>query len=185
MPPLLVVLFAFTALLPVFFFALFHNKGPLVFPQKLRWLSLAAAIVYSVAMGTQYHDVARQMQDLANVLNALANFTVILLLIAFFRQAGDDSAPDPPVSRLLQVTTNMAVAAWGFWMALCLVRLLAVPFVYFQVRKQAGVGPPVLVALFNGALGMLLSQASLFILPYVVYKSRPRVSGIIDKKNGH
>ena len=124
--------------------------------------------------------VLRNPQTSTNVsivLIAISDVAYVLLLLAFVRQKDDGSAVDSeiPVSRLLRVITKPAPIAYGLWVAFNLIRLVVTPFFYFQLRDAAlriGRRPPQLGAMMLDIIRTLVSQACLFIGPYLIYNAQ-------------
>jgi hypothetical protein len=164
--PLILLTYCVTAIMPVFFFALYRNEGLLDFPKSLRVLSLAAAIVLgviTVAGLPQWIETLRSYwadirtldwtagaeavsivagepgtyTQVATLLGGFSNLAYIMLLIALFKQAGKETDGDIPNSRMLAIMTKIAVIAWGLIVAGCVVRLLFLPFVNSQIRDLA------------------------------------------------
>ena len=138
--PLVVLLTLFTAITPMFYFALYLDETVLHFPKRLRLLALVAASTFGVivltalsawvrslaayfsAMKTFDWSVGatsflafardpRTISQLSTLLGELSNIACILMLIAIFRSA-DEPLDNVPVSRLLRVMTNVAVIYW-------------------------------------------------------------------------
>ncbi len=200
---LIPLIWCFTAILPVFYLALYRNEDLPEFPKSLRVLSLAAAIVLGVetvaglprwigSLGSYWTairmldwrpgavtilDAVREpgtSVQLGALLNMLSTLAYIGLLIAFSREERTASSEDIPVSRLLAVTTKIAVIGWGLFVAGSLVRLMFMPYVYHEIRDlaiQIGRTPPGAGNLIMDAVRTLLVQACLFTAPYVVYRS--------------
>ncbi len=171
--PTLLFAYLFTAIMPVFYFALYRNQGTLRLPKHLRQLSLNTAIVY-VCFVTG--GVASTVNEVANLLSECSNLAYVLLLFAFSRQSDDESfSPgDVPVSRFLGFVTKAAVILYGIWIAFNLVRVVITPYGYAQLRDlelHVGRRPPQLSRMMLEAIRTLLTQACLFIAPYVIYNS--------------
>jgi len=186
-------MYLFNAIMPVFYFALYRDTGTLRFSKNLRLLSLVAAIAFGMMatagliqmlaprlgpISVLYTERAPwTINDVSSLLAEFSNLAFILLLVALSRPATDESPADVPASRLLSSVTKLAVISWGFWVAFNLVRVALAPYSYFQLRTyalQLRVTPPQLADIIADAIRTLLSQACLFIPPYVVYKGRLR-----------
>lgn len=103
----------------------------------------------------------------------LSNLAYIFLLVAFFRQSGDDSNPDTPVLKALRLAAKVAVIAWGIWLSFTLVRMGFTPYAYHALRDRAlyaGATPPRLGNILREIILQFLSQASLFTAPFIVYR---------------
>jgi len=164
--PLMVFVSFLTAIMPVFYFALYRNEGPLGFPKHLRLLSLAAALTLSVIVAAElpawigslgpYWTAMRALDwtrgaisivaaaqhpwtisHVSTLLGEFSNLACILLLIAFSRQITDESLPEIPVSRLLGLVAKVTVIAWGLWLAFNLIRVVLTPYTYVQARNYA------------------------------------------------
>jgi hypothetical protein len=84
---------------------------------------------------------------------------------------------DVPASGFLRRVTKVALVLYGIWVAFNLVRVVVTPFNYSHLRivaLQTGRRPPQLGHMMLEVIQMLLSQACLFIAPYVVYNSWSR-----------
>jgi len=164
--PVIVLTWCFTAIMPVFYFALYRNKGLPDFPKSLRLLSLTAAIVLGAitvaglpqwieSIGSYWADIkvfdwsagavtvldAAQepgtSKQAAALLGTFSDLAYIGLLIAFFRHERKESPENNSVSKLLSVATKIAVIAGGLVVAGCLVRLPVMPYVYVELRDHA------------------------------------------------
>jgi hypothetical protein len=207
--PAMLMLYLFTAILPVFCFALYRDEGTLRVTKRLRRLGLMAALILGILLATALPEWTRSigpffaaikmidwsigatsilvaMRDptttnqVSTMLSALSDLGMIALLVAFFRQSHDDSLPNVAFSRLLSVVTKVAVIVWGLWVAFQVVRFALTPYLYVQLRDYAlkiGRRPPQLSALMAETTRSLLSQACLFVGPYIVFESRSRVEG--------
>ncbi len=162
-----VLAWLFTAILPLFFFAVYRNEGTLRFPKYLRLCSLVTALVFGflVALGLwewsgylSSYWTAMKLVDwesgaisvvgaarnprtigvVSAVLGEVGNFAYILSLLAFWHQPDSESADaEVPVSRLLSFVTKVALIGYGLWVAFNLVRLVVTPYFYFQLRNTA------------------------------------------------
>ena len=188
--PLLLVLLISSAIMPVFYFALWRDPGTLRFSRSLLKLSLVAAVVYgaSVAIGlygliTASARDPRLLTNLPALAGELSALAYIALLVALSRQpeGGAFTESDVPVSRLLRLITKFALIVWSIWILVNLVRLVLTPYQYFQARNymyRAGQEPPPLWPIMLAATRTLLEQAALFVAPYVVYNSWLRVESV-------
>jgi hypothetical protein len=207
----------FTAIMPVFCFALYRDEGSLRIPKRLRLLALAAALTFSVIILTALPGLVRSLAgylavlaafnwrlgansvliilrdpraigQISTVLGEISAIAFILLLVAIFQQPSDGFETDVPVSRLLNRVTKAAVISWGLWVAFLAVRVIAMPFVFLQLRTyalQVGRTPPQLKDMMAEATYTLLVQACLFAAPYIVYRSlRERFEGRVDAQSG-
>ena len=201
--PLLVLVTLFSAILPAFYFALYRNEAMLYFPKRLRLRALLAAVTFAVIVLaalpayirslTAYLVVLvafdwrigaasvlvfvrdpRTIGQLSTLLGEASNIACILLLIAIFRRENEPLEADVPVFKLLRVMTRAAVISWGLVVAVLVVRVFAMPFVFVQLRTyafQIGITPPLLWDMMADAIRTLLIQTCLFAAPYIVYKS--------------
>jgi len=193
--------YLFGAVLPVFYFALYRNEGTLRFPKPLRRLSLVTAVVFALLAAWSLPDWIgfidyfssatvewrrgsaavlafvrdpRTVNEVGHLLNGCSNLAYILLLVAFYRQSDSESvaaAADLPPSAFLRWVTKVALIAYGIWVAFNLVRVVIAPFAIRVAAFKAGVRPPHLGHVMMEVIEMLLSQACLFVAPYVVYNS--------------
>jgi hypothetical protein len=183
--PFMVLLSLFSAIMPAFYFALYRNQGTLHFPRRSRLLALGAAVVFVMVVAAEWVMHPRgatsvldppqspwTISNAGTLVNELSNLAYTLLLVALFRQAGDDSDPDTPVLKALRLTAKVAVIAWGIWLGFILVRMGVTPFVYHALRERAlraGVTPPRLGNILGEIIRQFLSQACLFTAPFIVY----------------
>jgi len=198
---LLVLVILFSAIIPVFYFALYRNEALLYFPKRLRLLALIAAFAFAVIVLTTLPAYIRSLAayfavfapfdwsiggasvlgfvrdprtigQLSTLLGEASNIACILMLIAIFRCGNEPLEVDVPVSKLLRVMTKVAVITWRVVLVIILVRLAALPYVLFQLRNYAlQVGRT--PPTFGDILAIResLLQACLFAAPYIVYKS--------------
>ena len=149
----IVIVYAFAAIVPLFYFALYRNEGDLPVSRNLRWMALTAAAVIgilsiaavpgwiaSLQIDNVLHGAGRPwtINDTSSLLGLIANLAGILLLASFFRLAGDQpSESAAAVSKLLALLTKIAVIAGGIVAVGCLVGLVATPWVYFEIRDRS------------------------------------------------
>jgi hypothetical protein len=214
--PVVVSLTLFTAIMPVFYIALYLNETVLHFPKRLRLLALVAATTFGAivltALAAWVRSIAayfsamktfdwstgatsvlafardpRTIGAVSTLLAELSNIACILMLIAIFRWA-DEPLYNVPISRMLRVMTKVAVISWGLVVAFLVLRVIAMPYVFFQLRAyafQIGRTPPRLWVMMAEAIRTLLIQACLFATPYIVYRSqRERIGSLVDLKTG-
>jgi hypothetical protein len=176
------------------------QRGDSALPERLRWLSRAAALTFVVIsaagllrwIGSQepYWTAVKtidwsrggsnvlaafgelsKIRGVSTLLTELGNFAVILVLIVFSRQFPNDESS---VSGLLKFAAKVATIVGGIWLAFLLLRIVWTPYSYSQLRSfdfQFGRTPPPFAEMLMEAIGTFLSQACLFTAPYVVYKS--------------
>jgi hypothetical protein len=174
--PLGVLAFLLTALLPIFYFALYRDERPVQVSGRLRLLARTAAFILGILLAFQLAEwIKSPVSPIPTSLNALATIGNILLLNALSRDAGDQSEDDPSVSALLYVVTKVTVITWGVCVAFNVLRVLLLPYTYSQLRDYAlsiGRHGPALADMIKEAVQTFLSQACLLAAPYVVYQSR-------------
>jgi hypothetical protein len=181
----------FGALSLAFFFALYRDRGTLRISRNLRHMSLAAALgvtlliafrippwVESFQPATVLSEPRQPwtMNDTSLLLSTSSDLGLILLLIAFYRQA--DSSVDRPVSRLLRVTTIVSAGFFGVTTAFSMLQLFSAPYMYPQIRSyaaQIGVTPPTISYFLNHGLIFLLGQMCALAAPLVVWSAIPKV----------
>ena len=198
---LLVLVTLFTAIFPIFYFALYRNEAVLYFPKRLRLLALIAAAIFSVIVLTTLPAYVKSLTDylarlvafdwsiggssvlaivrdrrtinqLSTLLGQISNIATILLLIGIFCHAGEALESDVPVYRLLRVMTKIAFFTWRIVLAVTLLRFAALPFVYIQLRNYAlQLGRTPPPFRDILAIRESLLQVCLFAAPYIVYKS--------------
>lgn len=174
--PALILAYLFTAILPVFFFALYRNAGALCVPKGARLFGLVAAVVFAVLMAPTLPDV---IPNVPILLGELSNLAYLLLLLALVRRRDDEAPQDVPVSRHLRLVSKVASIAYGIWGGFCLATLAVAPFAHMQLEnwaRHAGASQtPGVGAMMMKQTGLALNQACLFAAPYIVYKSLPRL----------
>jgi hypothetical protein len=178
----------FSAVMPVFYFALYRDQGKLHFTKHLRFISFGAAIIVGffvhAGLRVEYLDDASwSLTRTSRALSELANITYLFLLIAFCLQQSAESDHEDSGSRLLNGVAQIAVIMWGFWLAFLLIRVLLIPYTHSLLKDTAlrnGATAPTFTALLEEAVRTLLNQASLFAAPYIIFKSHssalPRTS---------
>jgi hypothetical protein len=165
--PVVVFVSLFTAILPIFYYALYREGRILRIPKRLRLLALLGAFTDSVIMVaalpqwigplSDYWQVIktldwktgaaslttlvrdpRTLTQLSTALGAFATVAYILLLIAIFCQQNDDLwDAGVPNSRLLDRATKVAVVAWGLVLVVVLIGLVITPYTFSTLRKYA------------------------------------------------
>jgi hypothetical protein len=182
----------FTAIMPVFYFALYHDGADLRFSRRLRQLALLAALVLIAGTALDLHQwfanqgyadsvlvserVPWKISDIGWFFGVLSNVSCILLMIAVYRHKDNQSETTACLPKFLTITTKTAVIAWGIFVALCIFRLGAGPFTYPELRRitlQYGQSPPSLLSIMEKPARMLLSAAALFVGPYIVWRAIP------------
>lgn len=162
----MIVVFLFTPILPVFYFALYRNKGTLRIPRGHRMIGAGTAIVLGIGLATRVPGWIRSLGPfwtilktadwrtggssvltvvgdprtihlIPTVLQIFGDVAYILLLLALSRQTTDDSSVDVPASSLLRIVTKVAFIAWGLVLIINVGRILLTPYNYFIVRDQA------------------------------------------------
>jgi hypothetical protein len=170
--PAFALLTLFSAIMPVFYFALYRYEGTMRFARPLRKLALGAAVTLGIVTALRSPAWAGSWNPAA-IAKHLANFTYILLLVSMSRDAvGEQSAQS--ASNFLSVVTKVAVVTWSVWVAFQLVRLAIVEFTYSSLKTyayQVGHTPPTLRDMAMDVILTLFSQASLLAAPYIVWQS--------------
>jgi hypothetical protein len=149
---LMVVVSLFTAIVPLFYLALYRNEGDLLISRNMRWVVMTAALVKGIlglaAIPGWIGSFRREsviditgrpwmIGDTSIALGEVANLAAILLLVALFRLVDDGPERGIAVSNMLRVTTKMAVIAGGIVAVGCLVGLAATPWVYSYIRNRS------------------------------------------------
>jgi hypothetical protein len=170
--PAFALLTLFSAIMPVFYFAMYRYEGAMRFPRPLRKLALGAAVTLGIVTALRSPAWAGSWNP-SSIAIHLGNFTCILLLVAMSRDAvGEPSAQG--ASNFLSVVTKVAVVTWSVWVAFQLVRLAIVQFTYPSLKTcayQVGRTPPRLRDMAMDVILTFLSQASLLTAPYIVWRS--------------
>jgi hypothetical protein len=155
-----------TAIMPIFFFALYQNPGPLAFPKHLRLLALIAAIVLTLMVTwglpqwvrslTVYFSALKTVNwslgaasvwrvaadpstiyHVSTLLAQISNLGLVLLLISIFRHESNQAESEVGPSSTLRIVTKAAVMIWGLWLGFNLIRGILTPYLYLQVRNAA------------------------------------------------
>lgn len=169
--PLLAVLYFLNAILPAFFLALSINRDLPRISKPLRLMALAAALVFGILSVTA---LPKEVGRASARLSELSNLTYVLLLITLFRHTIQEPPPEVPVSRLLRGVTKAASLAWGVWSGFLFAALAGSPFAYMQLEnlaRQANLRTPGIGEMMMRQTRLCLSQACLFVAPYIVYRS--------------
>lgn len=191
----LILSYLFSALMPAFCFALYRNEQTLRPSVRLRMLSLAAALTIGALVLIGLPSLVRSlgligsssvltterepwsMGDLAALLTEFSSVAYILLLLALFRRVDHEANAQTSVSRLLSIVTKVVVVAWGFRVAVLLIRLIFTPYSHSLLENyalQVGAKPPQLRDMMAEAIRALLTQACIFVAPFVVHSSLSR-----------
>jgi hypothetical protein len=159
----LVVAYIFSAILPVFYFALYRNQGTRRLSKRTRILSLVGAAAGAIVVATGLPLLAGSFGNSLTVtkmlLSDFVNLACVLLLITFFREANGTPGIDIPASRWLAFVTRVAVIAGGLWFAFNLFGLVV------ALRNGESADR------ITGAIRTLLEQSCLFSAPYIVFMS--------------
>jgi len=188
----------FSAILPVFYFAVYRNEGPLRFSRRLRLLAIAAAFVLGLNLavdlppwigslgreGTKSVLIPERgswtLGDISVVFGILSSAASGFMMITVFRHVNEETDAFAPASKFFRVVTKVAVTAWGIWVAFNLCRLVLTPYSNAMIRRvafQVGRTPPPFHDAVAEATRTLLSQASLFTGPYVIWRGSSRPAG--------
>ena len=147
----IVAISLFTAIVPLFYFALYRDMGDLPVPGSTRWLAMTAAVtilivilaaipgwIESFRSESVLDGTARPwtIGDTCSLLGAVKCVADILLLVALFRLAGAVSEKGVAVSKLLRVLTRVAVIAGGIAAVWWVMWVVATPWVYLDVRDR-------------------------------------------------
>jgi hypothetical protein len=162
--PLLILAYLFSAIPPVFFYALYRNPRAFCVPKGPRLFGLAAAGVFVILAATQ---LPGSIRNVSTLLGELANLAYVLLLVALVRYRDDEAPEDGPVSPGLRLVSKVASIAWGIWGGLCLASLAGAPFAYMRLedlaRKAGALQTPGVGAMMMRQSGLALSQACMFV----------------------
>ncbi len=176
--------------MPLFYFALYRNRGTLRFPKNLRLLSLITAIVFGsyAAWDSWRWALAPDPRTIHHVgifLGECSNLAYVLLLVTLFRQSSDELSgrADVFASRPLRLITKIVVIVWGIWVAFNVLKLAAIPILYpllQSIALRTRRAPPRLELWVFENAQMLLTQACLSVAPYVIYNSWRRLNEAQD-----
>lgn len=188
----------FLVVMPLFYFALYRDRGTLRVSRRMRLVaSIAAAVVAAISLAqlpawlASLGAVADQsvltpggrswgLHDLSAVSAQLATLAYILLLVTFWRGPRNEPNFEVPVSKLLRVVTVVTVVVWGAVVAVSVLRLVFTPYTYAQIQTaaaQAGRTPPTLGFVMWDAARFLFSQAGVLAAPFIVWRSTRRAAG--------
>jgi hypothetical protein len=189
--PLIVLLMTLT--LPMFLAALALSDRPLHFPARLRRWCFAAIYCFAafivIATAQHFKNILgylplvqkifgpylvspNPLPVLPFLLDECSSAAQLLLLIAFYHNT--DDAPQERTSRFLSLTAKTAAVVWGLWAAFNVLRLIAVPYTYVQLRDYAwhlGKTPPTVIQLVGEIMPALLSGVAFFALPFMVWRA--------------
>jgi hypothetical protein len=190
--------YVFTAIVPLFYFALYRNEGDLPVSRNMRWISITAAAVIGIlaltaipgwitsSQGDSVLDTtvrAWTISDTSTLLSFIADLAGILLLAALFRLAGDGSSESGvAVSKQLRLLTKIAVIAGGIVAVGSVVGLAATPWVYSYIRDWSSkMGSSNARWTFSGLavdrIRAALTVMSVYVAPFVIWQgSRTRVT---------
>jgi hypothetical protein len=173
--PFVLALAILSALSPLFYFALYRDRGDLGLSRNLRRASLGAAAYLALLIAfhaagwiesfkppsvlSQYRDTWT-MGDTASLLDICANAGTIVLLIAFFRQ-GESSLSGRPISSELLFITRISLLVAFVATNGEIVRL---------VLPQSWSAPYSVLASFRTVFG----QARWCVAPIIVFLAAPR-----------
>jgi hypothetical protein len=173
--PLALLTFIVTALLLVFYFALYRDEGSVQVSERLRLPARTAAFILGILLALQLAEwIKSPERPVPALLGALETIAYILLLAALSRDSGDEPEEVRPVGSLLYVVTKVTVITWGVWVAFNLLRVLALPYVYSQTRDyliSIGRDRPIFADMAKEIVPAFLTAACLFTAPYIVYRS--------------
>jgi hypothetical protein len=194
----IVVGYGFTAIVPLFYFAL-YRKGDVPVSPNMRWISMTAATVIGIlaltampgwiasfSWGDSVLDTTPRpwtISDTSTLLSFIADLAGILLLVALFRLAGDGpSESGVAIPKLLRLLTKIAVIAGGIVAVGCVVGLAATPWVYSYIRDWSSkTGSSNALWTFSrlaeDRIRAALTVMSAYAAPFVIWQgSRTRVT---------
>jgi len=179
--PFALVLCLIGVVMPVFLFALYRDRGIWQIPRGMRWLSLAAAVILGLfvmsTVWTEFPDpdfkarggamdaASRAASHISSLLNALMYAVFMALLFSFFMQSRQGTEAEVSRSPLLDKATRIAVLVYGMEIAFVLFRIVLIACTSHR-------NSPSLHVDLLGTTRMLLTQACLFAIPYVILRSR-------------
>ncbi len=185
----LVVSAIVTASLPAFYYVLSAYDGALPVRRPFRAAALGAALALILTEGASLPGALRRLAPasvlgeaqavrtfaiILTVLSLLSTLALVVLLFVLARQPDPEDGRRTPVSKPLRLVTTFAVFVWGIWVFFNLIRLLATPYTYAQLRQFAAAThrtlPPFLYFLADTARAFL-TQACLWVAPVVVWRS--------------
>jgi hypothetical protein len=190
--PIALLAFLPRAILPVFFIALYRDHGALRIPKTLRLLSLAGAVIgllfvvaairvesldpdFGARGGGVLDNGARTVSHTISLATAFSEAALFALLLMFFLQPPLIGPPsEVPLSRFLDQSTKIAVVCFKVVIAFCLLRVFLTLVMYSTLGDAASRFAATMLSpslLLLGAIRTLVTQACVFIAPFVVLKS--------------
>ncbi len=138
------IAWAFSTILPLFYFAWWKNGGPVRVSHRVRWLIPVGVVCGIALLATEF-----PISTLATWLSALGTLSCVVLLVVLFRETGEAG----PVAGFFRSMMWVAVAGGVIWFLINLLSLISNPTA--------------------GAFRTLLEQICLFTPPVMVFGSRP------------
>lgn len=164
--PAVVILFLFSAIQPLFCYALCRSRGPLDISKELRGVSLIAAIAFGLIIGATLFQFAESVNSYSTAMRTqrifeggghaanpfadaslsglaldflrdLSNLGYLALLIALWREEENPGDFGTPISSFLRIVTRIAVVTAGVGVALFLLRIPGAVYAHFSLREQA------------------------------------------------
>jgi hypothetical protein len=157
--PVIVLAYLYSAILPVFYFALSREEGMPLLPNRLRWVSFAGALA-----GVAVVVAGPPLTTMKTLFSDVATLACILLLMAFFRQGTDASPTDAHVGGWLRLFARVAVIAGGIGFAFYLLAGVIAISNYSQAMARTKTD------IVTGAIRTLLELVCLFTAPFAVYR---------------
>jgi hypothetical protein len=179
--PLILLVFLFGALMPLFYLALFRNADAIHVPRRLRRIALAGILGLSLYVATtipgvigSIHAQDGSTQLLRGGLLEISNLSAILLLVALSREAGDGAGTGQRMSKWFRWVTVAGVITLFAWLAIGCLRVAISPLLYIQLRDAASANGRTLPS-YGAFLSEIVRQAlpsAPFVSTHILYKSR-------------
>jgi hypothetical protein len=173
MIPSSALILCFSAIMPLFYFALARDEGSMRFPRYLRKVALVAALSGGIVAVLRL-QAAREPWNWSSVIGLLGTVGSLLLLLVISLQRLEPPHSQVPPSTFLVRTTRVAVVVWGAWVAFQFVRLAITASTYGQVTQiaaQVGRAAPARQDMMLDVILTFGSQAALLAAPFIVWRS--------------
>jgi len=187
---------AVTAVMPLFYIALWHSHDDIKSSSRLRPLAIVGAVSLGVATvwnlhanittisanyspDTAFFNALWRSAGSAGVvqwlLMSISGFAPLLTLAALYRGSGDNSQPVFRVSRILNLSARLGAIIFVLWIFVGLFRLAISHFLYSQIRDSA-LDPERFPPFSTFIVPMVRDLAlgvGLYSAPWIVFKSLP------------
>lgn len=186
--PATLLIILLSAIMPLFYFAVYRDPDPLRFSRRFRPWIFAAALLSAWITFVAFAQSVRgfglggassltgmrsawNMGQIVGFIGPISDLSYLLLLVAFFQHANDEFTEVQSSSALLFVSTKVAVIVWSVIVVIAVIRVLLTPYTFSQLRDYAAqMGrSPRLWDLLQESIASLVSQGVLLVAPFIVY----------------